>query len=118
MINYSGYKIESPVEAFVIDVTGRLDTATSEYLLDCVQGYIDQGERKLILNCAELEYISSMGIATLVRANSRLKNKQGRVVIVGLTGIVADAIRLVRLDRLIGLFGTVDEATAALAEAE
>ena len=55
-------------------------------------------------------------MAALVRANGRLRNEGGTIAIAGLGGIVADAIRIVRLDRVFSMYPSVDEAAKALAK--
>ena len=93
---------------------GRIDSNCSEFLLDCIQGYIDRGETKLVIDCSDLEHISSMGLAVLVRAKSRLKKHGGVLAIAGAKGAAADVLNLVHFDRLFGLFGTVEEAAKSV----
>ncbi len=114
MIEFSGYKHQEWKDVFVLEVMGHIDTDASNFLLNCIQGYIDSGEHKFVLDCSDLAYISSMGLATLVRANSRLEPKGGRIALAGVRGVAADALRVVHFDRLFNMFPTVDEAAAAL----
>ena len=114
MIEFSGYKHNQWNDVFVLEVIGHIDTDASNFLLDCIQGYIDSGEQKFVLDCSELAYISSMGLATLVRANSRLKPMGGKIALAGVKGVAADALRLVHFDRLFNMFPTVDAAADAL----
>jgi len=116
MIEFSGYKHETHADIFVLEVMGHIDTDASNFLLDCIQGYIDSGETKFVLDCTDLAYISSMGLATLVRANSRLKPKGGKIALAGVRGVAADALRVVHFDRLFNMFSSVDEAAAKLME--
>jgi anti-anti-sigma factor len=118
MIEFSGYKHEQYPGVFVLEVMGHIDTDASNFLLDCIQGYIDSGEKKFVLDCSELAYISSMGLATLVRANSRLKPNGGRIALAGVKGVVADALRVVHFDRLFNMFPDVDAAAAELQKAD
>ena len=116
MIEFSGYRHESQPDVFVLEVMGHIDTDASNFLLDCIQGYIDSGEEKFVLDCSDLAYISSMGLATLVRANSRLKSKGGNIALAGVKGVAADALRVVHFDRLFNMFPSVDEAATKLME--
>jgi anti-anti-sigma factor len=52
-----------------------------------------------------------MGI--LVRLHKRLAQKGGNVKLAAVPGVVAQVIRLVRLDRIFQIFPTVDEALAS-----
>ena len=110
MIGYETYTIGERDQILVMEVEGRLDTEASQYLLDCVQAQIDRGMHDIILDCSNLEYISSMGLGTLVRANSRLRALSGSVALVQVPGLVADVIGIARLDKLLHIFSTVEEA--------
>lgn len=110
MIDYTTNQHESHPDVIVFDVTGKLDTTTAPFLLDCIEGYIDRGARKLVLDCSDLKYISSAGLETLIQTRKRLKVHGGTFAIAGVKGLVAEAIKLVHFDRLFSMFSTVDEA--------
>ena len=114
MIDFASHKLDDAPGILVLDLTGSLDTQNSEYLMDCVQGHIEDGIDRIILNCAALDFISSMGLGTLIRAMARLKKQGGTVALAGAHGAVADVLRLVRLNRLLNIYGDVGEAAAAL----
>ena len=59
-----------------------------------------------------------MGLAVLVRANSRLKPLGGKIALAGVKGVAADALRIVHFDRLFNMYPTVDEAAAAVDQDE
>ena len=113
MIDYTTYKLDSPNDVMVLEVTGRLDSSTASFLLDCIQGYIERGEHKIVLDCSELDAISSEGLATFVRAKSRLNALGGAMSLSGVKGGVAEVLRIVHFDRLFNLFPTIDEAAQA-----
>ena len=114
MIDFASHRLEDAPGILVLELTGSLDTQNSEYLMDCVQGHIEDGIDRIILNCADLEFISSIGLGTLIRAMTRLKKQGGTVALAGAQGGVADVLRLVRLNRLLGIYDDVGEAAAAL----
>lgn len=116
MINYATYNHEDYPDVLVISVTGRLDTGAAGFLLDCIQGFIERGERKILIDFDELELITSLGLATLVRANSRLKTDGGEIAIANASGIVAETLRIVHFDRLFHLFDSVEEAAKDLVD--
>ena len=51
MIEYETYQPGDDDEVLVIEVGGRLDTMSSEYLVDCVKTHTDRGARKIVLDC-------------------------------------------------------------------
>ncbi|MEM6363822.1 MAG: STAS domain-containing protein [Planctomycetota bacterium] len=114
MIDYTTYRSDSFPKVLVLEVTGRLDTTSADFLFSCMEGLIEKGERHIVLDCAGLEIVSSAGLATLVRANSRLKSKDGAIALANATGVVADVLRVTNLNRLFGLYSSVDEAANSL----
>jgi len=113
--DYTTNKHQSYPDVIVFDVAGKLDSTTSKFLLDCIEGHIDRGERKLVLDCSKLKYISSAGLESFIQTRKRLKVHGGTFAIAGVNGIVAEAIKLVHFDRLFKMFPTVDEAAQYLA---
>ena len=114
MINYISRTHEKFPDVLVIESGGRLDSDSSEFLLDCIDGFVERGHQKVVLDCGGLEYISSVGLGMLIRAKSRVKGKGGALAIAGAGGVAADALRLVSFDRLFGLYSDVDAAAEAL----
>lgn len=116
MIDFSLEPVGENGDIISVSVTGDLDAANCDYLLQCVEGQIEDGYTKLILDCQHLEYISSMGLGMLIRVHSRMKNLGGDVKLARLHGTVAEILRLVKLDRIFHLYSSVEEAAAAFGE--
>jgi anti-sigma B factor antagonist len=110
MIEYETYQPGDNDEVLVIEVGGRLDTMSSEYLVDCVKTHTDRGARKIVLDCTNLDYVSSLGLAALIRSNSKMKEVGGSVALVQVPGLVADVVRIAHLDRLLNIYPTVEAA--------
>ena len=100
MIDFKSYKLDDAPEILVLELTGHLNAENSKYLKDYVQGHIEDGVSRTILHCEELNFISSMGLGTLILAMARLKKLGGAVALTEARGAVADVIRLVHLNRL------------------
>ena len=62
-----------------VKVIGRLDTVTAPQLEAEFKGNIN-GVEKLVLDFAELEYLSSAGLRVLLAAQ-KVMNKQGEMII-------------------------------------
>jgi anti-anti-sigma factor len=94
-------------------LAGTLDEQSCHYLMECVREEVLEGSTKMILDCEQLEFISSMGLAMLVRVNARMKKLNGDVKLAAVHGVIAEAIRMVHLNLLFQIYPTVDEAIAA-----
>ena len=62
-----------------VTIVGRLDTVTAPQLEAEFKGNIN-GVEKLVLDFAELEYLSSAGLRVLLAAQ-KVMNKQGEMII-------------------------------------
>lgn len=75
-----------------------------------IQNHLDQGRTKIILDCRNVDYISSLGIGSLVALQARLRKKGGEVKLAAVYGVAAEAIRIVGLDKLLNLYGDLEFA--------
>lgn len=114
MINYSTYHHDEYPDVLVIVTSGKMDMNAADFVLDCIHGYIDRGERNFVIDCEALQIMTSFGLGMLVRANSRLKENDGTIAIAAASGLVADTLRIVNFDRLFSLYPSVNEAAAEL----
>jgi len=103
--------IEGDILGIVLE--GSLNTTTSEEFNQAIQNHLDQGRSKIIIDCRRVEYISSVGLGSLVALQARVRKKGGDVKLAGLYGLAADTIRLVGLDKLLGIYGDMEYAREA-----
>ena len=109
MIDWEIEKAGDNADVSVFKLTGRLETVESEYLLSIIESRIGDGDSKAVLDCVRLEYISSLGLGTLIRARARMK-KAGGVKLARVHGVIASVISVVNLDRVFHLYPTVEAA--------
>jgi stage II sporulation protein AA (anti-sigma F factor antagonist) len=64
-----------------LTVTGRIDAGSAEAFGAALAVCIDRGERRLILDLARVDYISSVGLRALIVAAKRLAPLEGRIVL-------------------------------------
>lgn len=69
--------IERTVNGTVVTlkIVGRLDTTTAPELESTIDGCV-AGIKELVLDCSELEYVSSAGLRVILKAQ-KLMNAQG-----------------------------------------
>jgi anti-sigma B factor antagonist len=103
--------LDGDILGIVLD--GSLNTTTSEQFNQAIQSHLDQGRTKFIIDCRRVEYISSLGLGSLVALQARLRKKGGEVKLAGLYGLAADVIRLVGLDKLLNIYGDIEFARAS-----
>ncbi len=97
----------------VISAVGQLDENTSRDFFDCLEEAIEQGQRRIVVQCAGLDYFSSVGVSVLIRVHSRMKKLGGDVKLAALQGGPAELLRITHLDRVLGVYPDVAAAQAA-----
>jgi anti-sigma B factor antagonist len=113
MLNFHYEKVGKSRDIVSVVLSGTLDENSCDYLLGCVEDTIVAGRKKLILDCRQVTYISSLGLGTLVRVNSRMKKIGGDVKLASVNGTVAQLMGVVGLNRIFQIYPSVDDAIAA-----
>ena len=75
--------IERTVNGTVVTlkIIGRLDTSTAPVLEAAIDG-CSADIKELVLDCSELEYVSSAGLRVILKAQKRM-NVQGSMKLIG-----------------------------------
>ena len=97
----------------VLDLSGRITLGEgSVQLRDAIRGLISKGQKSILLNLAEVNYIDSSGLGELVSAFTTAKNQQAEVKLLKLTKKVHD---LLQLTKLYTVFDIKDDEAGAIA---
>ena len=75
----------------IVALSGRVDSASSPELEASLLRHLGSGEKKLLVDFAEVEYISSAGLRVLLLLAKKLKDTGGRLVLSGMP----ESVRLV-----------------------
>ena len=96
----------------VVDLSGRiiLGEPTST-LRELFRDMVGRGQKKILLNLADVSYIDSSGLGALVSGYTTLTSQQGQLKLVNLTNRVHD---LLQLTKLLTVFEVFDDETAAV----
>jgi anti-sigma B factor antagonist len=76
-------------------------------------GYLTNGERSIVLDLGAVSFIDSSGLGALISSLKAIGG-DGNLVISGACGAVATMFKLTRMDKILRLFGTTEEAVAAI----
>ena len=95
---------------WVVKLEGRLDISnSSQFEQDCMN-WIEQGQRKFILDLGALEYISSAGLRSILAATKKLKAQNGSLALCSLSGLVEEVVTVSGLDNILQVFADLDQA--------
>lgn len=84
----------------VVTVTGRVDSSNAGEFENALKGLLNRGRHKLVLDFAQLDYISSSGLRAMVSALKSARNSGGDVVIVKANDRIRDTLSLVGFQSL------------------
>jgi anti-sigma B factor antagonist len=96
----------------VMDMSGRITLGEGSVVLrDAVRELLSKGNKKILANLAEVNYIDSSGIGELVSAFTTVKNQGGELKLLNLTKKVHD---LLQITKLYTVFDVKDNEAAAI----
>jgi anti-sigma B factor antagonist len=95
----------------VFDLSGRITLGEgSVQLRDMVREALSKGNKRLLLNLADVNYIDSSGLGELVSAFTTVRNQGGEMKLLNLTKKVHDLLQITKLYTVFEIFN--DEAVA------
>lgn len=95
----------------IVDLNGRivLGEATTA-LREILQNLVSQGQKKILLNLADVSYIDSSGLGALVSGYTTLTGQAGQLKLLNLTKKVQDLLQITKLLTVFEVFS--DESAA------
>lgn len=101
-------------EILVVDCSGRIVFGDESSLLrDEVKKAIADGHKRIVLNLAEVNYIDSGGLGTLVALHTTAHNAGGTIKLANLTKRVGDLLQVTKLLTVFEVHGSEYEALEA-----
>jgi anti-sigma B factor antagonist len=82
----------------IIDFSGKITLGEgSSTLRRTIRDLLDNGQRKIVLNLYDVDYIDSSGIGELVSGYTTVRNVEGEMKLLHLTKRVHDLLQITRL---------------------
>jgi anti-sigma B factor antagonist len=96
----------------VLDVKGRITLGDGdEVLKDKVNTVVGKGQKKIILNLADVPYVDSAGLGEIVRTYTTVSRQGGSLKLLNLTKRISD---LLAITKLLTVFETFDSESEAV----
>ncbi len=103
--------VQSLKRADVITVAGRIDSSNASSFDDALKESMANGRHNLVLELADVHYMSSAGLRAMVAALRECKKHRGDVRLASVSERVSEVLSLAGLD---SLFTVYDDKTAAV----
>jgi len=100
----------------VIDSVGRITLGEgASSFRDAIRDLLANGDKKLLLNLAEVTYIDSSGIGELVSGFTTVTNQGGSLKLLHLTKRIQDLLQITKLYTVFEVFDDEAEAVRSFA---
>ena len=96
-------------DIFTIFVIGEVDASSSIFLDESISDATSK-HKKIIVNCEQLEYISSAGLGVFMSYINDLEDQGIKMVIYGLSDKVKHVFQILGLDQLLKITNSEEEA--------
>jgi len=98
----------------VLTITGRISLGRDSQQIEWqVNDLLKASQNRVVFDLAGVNHMDSTGIGILMMCSARLKKAGGDLRLAGAQGLVADVLRVTRVDSILGLHANADEAVKA-----
>ena len=102
--------LEEVDRKMVLRLDGRIDTASSSILEKKIDGLIEDNHHQILLDFANVDYLSSAGMRLLLSTTKKLKAKGGILVIFSIDEEVKKVIQMAGFEGILQLCKNESEA--------
>lgn len=110
MSNPFSIEVESRDGCVVIRIAGYVDAHTAPQFESAVQGEVGAGRNRLIVDCANLNYISSAGLGVFMSFIEEVREAGGDIKISGLPPKVRHTFEILGFHEIFDIVGNETEA--------
>lgn len=97
-------------QILMLYLSGQLDNVAAQEFNTAIARHIEQGEKYLLLNFAEVNYLSSSGLRILLEAAQIIDTRGGKLLLCSLAPSLMQAIELVGFHKILHIYPTEYEA--------
>ncbi len=98
----------------ILQISGDVDLYSSPRVREQIVNLIDKKNPNLLVNLADVTYMDSSGVATLVEALQLTNKKGGKLKLYNLGHAIRDVFELSRLDKVFDICESEEKALAGL----
>ena len=97
----------------VLSVGGEIDVYTAPQLRQRLIELVEQGSQHIVVDMEQVEFLDSTGLGVLVGGLKRVRALDGSLRLVCAQERILKIFRITGLEKVFGIYATVDEAVAA-----
>ena len=97
----------------LVTAIGEIDASTADSVADAISGALGSGQKRVLLDFAQVTFIDSTGLGMLVGAHRAAEAASARFAVVHPTPPTLKLIRVLGLDQLLHVYDNPEQALAA-----
>lgn len=94
----------------ICSVQGEISYENLEAIREEIAPYLEMPLQGLILDLTDVAYLDSSGLSLLMRCHAHMMRLKGKFVLVGVGGHVDRVFRMMRLESVLTIVKTMEEA--------
>lgn len=96
--------------ATLVEAIGRIDSMNANQFGEALVGEIEKGRVQLVLDLAQVDYMSSAGLREIVKALKMVKRNDGDLRIAQPSERVLEVLEMAGLDTILQIFDSQEKA--------
>lgn len=101
-------------DVLILKLNGRLDITTTQQLEVAINSALEKEQKKILVDCTNLEYISSAGLRTLLAAAKNSKKIDGIISLCCLNKNVKQIFEISGFTAIFDIFDSIENAITSL----
>ncbi len=98
----------------ILGLSGKLDATTAKTFEDKILAEIEAGDRRLMLDLSQLDYVSSAGLRVFLVAAKRLRSRDGKIALCSLRDHVQQVFDLSGFSSILSIYASREDGIKAL----
>jgi anti-anti-sigma factor len=99
-----------PTEVVVLHLQGYLDAHTAPRFEEALRQVAADGAADIVVDCSQLDYISSAGLGLLIDAHRSARARHGQVRVASMSPAIGQIFDILGFSKVIPAFPSLDEA--------
>ena len=96
----------------IVSIAGSIDALTADQVTGCIDERISSGEKYLVLDLSEVEFMSSAGLRVILGAMKETRQQGGDLYLAGAQAGVDRVLKMSGFSKILKTYDSVDEAVA------
>ncbi|MCG6141157.1 anti-sigma factor antagonist [Leptospira bourretii] len=101
-------KLNATGKIKTIEIAGKFDIESTEEFESIFAKLIEPNPSIVSIDMSRLDYIDSSGIGSLIKSLNSLKNKKGKLILVGMKPMIMNVFKLAKLDMFFEIMNEMD----------